>query len=134
MNVQRKILTVAALVEMATGFALMVAPALVARLLLSSSVLPQGIAIARIAGVALLAFGLACCQSPKQPGNRPEVFGAMLLYNTLIASYLAFLGVARHVDALLLWPAVVVHAGVALALLVTFARTRGSPASPVPRV
>jgi hypothetical protein len=134
MNAQRKILTFSALVETGTGLALMVAPALVARLLLSSAVLPQGIALARIAGVALLALGAACWQSPTQPANRPEVFRGMLLYNALIASYLAFLGVARHVEALLLWPAVVLHAGVALLLLVTFAQNRGSPASPLPRV
>jgi len=41
----------------------------------------------------------------------------MLIYNLLIAAFLAWLGTAAHTTGILLWPAVALHAGVALALL-----------------
>ena len=41
----------------------------------------------------------------------------MLAYNVLIAPYLAALGAVRHQGGVLLWPAVALHAGVALLLV-----------------
>jgi hypothetical protein len=53
---------------------------------------------------------------------------AMLIYNALIAFYLAYLFVAEHRGGVLLWPAVALHTAVAI-LLAWARRTerRGSP-------
>jgi len=45
---------------------------------------------------------------------------AMLIYNVLIAAYLGYLGTAGHPRGLFLWPAVGLHAVVALLLVWTW--------------
>jgi hypothetical protein len=47
-------------------------------------------------------------------------FRAMLTYNVLIALYLAYLGTVGHLRGVLLWPAVGLHAVVALLLVWTW--------------
>ena len=44
----------------------------------------------------------------------------MLVSNALIALYLAYLGTVLHVEGLLLWPAMALHAIVALLLVWTW--------------
>jgi hypothetical protein len=41
----------------------------------------------------------------------------MLIYNASIAAFLAWLGIVAHMSGILLWPAVALHAGVALVLV-----------------
>ena len=41
----------------------------------------------------------------------------MLVYNTLVALYLAYLGTVGHMSGVLLWPGVALHAVIALLLL-----------------
>jgi hypothetical protein len=71
--------------------------------------------VARCFGVALLALGLACWPGPAA-GNRWPALRGMLTYNSVIALFLAYLGAVEHVGGLLLWPAVGLHAAVALML------------------
>jgi hypothetical protein len=54
--------------------------------------------------------------------NDPPPFRAMLTYNALVALYLAYLGTAGHLQGLLLWPAMALHAIVALLLVWTWLR------------
>jgi len=115
LSVGRKTLAFAAIVEVGTGFALIVDPALVIRLLLGTNDFEQLLPVARCFGVALLALGLACWPSPGAGNGSPALRG-MLTYNLLIALFLAYIGVVERVAGLLLWPAVGVHAVVALLL------------------
>ncbi len=48
----------------------------------------------------------------------------MLTYNALIALYLGYLGTVGHMQGLLLWPAVLLHAVVAVWLLLAERRGR----------
>ncbi len=125
---QRRVLAFAAVVEVATGFALIAVPPLVIMLLLGASASSEVTRVARVAGVALIALGAACA-----PGRLPLVparaaVRAMLLYNALIALYLAALAVVRHTGGPLLWPAVLLHAAVALLLIWTSRRETGASA------
>ncbi|HSQ99747.1 MAG TPA: hypothetical protein VLM36_07505 [Sphingomicrobium sp.] len=92
----------AAVGEAATGLALLIAPALVGQLLLGEELTGAAISVARVAGIALIAFGVAC-----GPGT-PLV--GMLTYSAAVALYLAYLGLAGGSSGMLLWPAVVLHA------------------------
>jgi hypothetical protein len=65
----------------------------------------------------LLALGLACRPIRQRAENGSPTFWAMLLYNILIALYLAYLGTAGHPGGLLLWPVMALHAIVALLLV-----------------
>jgi hypothetical protein len=112
-----KVLAFAAIAEIGTGLALAIDPVLVAGLLLGKELAGVGIPVGRCFGIALLVVGLACWPG-RQPvaGNSPAA-RAMLAYNALIASYLAYLGTAGQMGGVLLWPAVALHAAVALLLV-----------------
>jgi Ca2+/Na+ antiporter len=123
----RKVLTLAAVVEAATGLALMIDPAIVAKLLLGAELSGVGPVLGRCFGIALLALALACWPG-RQRGDRasPTVRG-MSTYNALIALYLAWLGIVGHMGGLLLWPAVALHAVVAM--LLAWTGRRGASAA-----
>ena len=116
---QRKLLSFAALVELGTGVFLVLAPSLVIELLLGSRPSSAGVPVGRIAGILMVALGLAAWPKPP-PCDYSAAFRGMLLYNVLVALYLAFLATVRHAGGLLLWPAVVLHAVVALLLVWTW--------------
>ena len=118
---ESKLLAFAAVVELGTGLVLAVAPAFAVGLLLGSRLTSDGFPVCRVAGIALMALGLACWLGPKAGGGSPA-FRGMLAYSALVALYLAHLGLFRQVRGRLLWPAVALHAVVALLLLWTWRR------------
>ena len=95
-------LVLAAVGEAATGVALLVVPSLVGRLLLGEELSGVAIPVARVAGIALIALGIACWPGPARVG--------MLTYGAAVTVYLAYLGLAGGKVGVLLWPAVVLHA------------------------
>jgi hypothetical protein len=98
----KKVLIFASVGEEATGLALLFVPALVGQLLLGEELTGVAIPVARVAGIALIALGVACW-----PGT-PLV--GMLAYSAAVTLYLAYVGFAGGLTGVLLWPAVVVHA------------------------
>lgn len=117
-NPTRKLLAFAAVVEMGTGLVLMIDPAIVVRLLLGVDISGVALLLGRCFGIALFALGLACWPGRQRDEHHPPAVWAMLLYNVLIALYLAYLGTAGHLGGVLLWPAVALHAVVAFLLLI----------------
>jgi hypothetical protein len=95
------VLVFAAVSEAATGLALLIVPSLVGQLLLGTELAGIAIPVARVAGIALIALGIACW-----PGT-PLV--GMLTYSAAVTLYLAYLGVAGGMNGVLLWPAVILH-------------------------
>lgn len=104
-----KALTFAAVAEAATGLALLIAPSLVGRLLLGEELTGIAIPVARVTGIALIALGIACWPGPPLAG--------MLVYTALVMLYLAYVGLGGEWAGPLLWPAVAVHAVLAMLLL-----------------
>jgi hypothetical protein len=98
----KKVLILAAVVEVATGLALLVVPSFVSRLLLGEELSGVAIPVARVTGIALFGLGIACW-----PGT-PLV--GMLSYSALVTLYLAYVGFAGSFTGTLLWPAVALHA------------------------
>jgi hypothetical protein len=96
----KKVLIFAAVAEEATGLALLVVPSLVGQLLLGEEFTGAAITVARVAGIALIALGVACW-----PGT-PLV--GMLTYSAAVTLYLAYIGFTG--GGILLWPAVILHA------------------------
>ena len=97
----KKVLIFAAVAEAATGLALLIAPSLVGQLLLGEQLTGIAIPVARVAGIALVALGIACWPGPPLVG--------MLIYSAWVTLYLAYLGFAGGLAGVLLWPAVVLH-------------------------
>ena len=96
------VLIFAAVGEAATGLALLIVPSLVGRLLLGEELTGIAIPVARVAGIALIALGVACWPGPPRAG--------MLIYSVAVTLYLAYVGFAGGLTGILLWPAVAVHA------------------------
>ena len=105
----KKLLTVAAIAEAATGSALLVVPSLVGRLLLGAELTGVAMPLARVLGIALIALGVACWP------DRPALCG-MLIYSAAVTLYLSYLGIRGNWVGPLLWPAVVSHAVLTLLL------------------
>lgn len=108
---------VTAIIEVGAGLALLGFPSAVAMLLLGTPLeTPAALAVARVAGAGLLALGVACwlargdTQSPAARG----LVGAMLLYNAAAVAVFAHAGIGLGLHGALLWPAVFLHAAMAL--------------------
>jgi len=104
-----KVLIFAAVGEAATGLALLIVPSLVGQLLLGAELTGIAVTVARVAGIALIALGVACWPGPPRVG--------MLIYSAAVTLYLAYVGFSGGLTGILLWPAVVLH-GVLTALLI----------------
>ena len=98
----KKVLVLAAVSEAATGVALLIVPSLVGQLLFGAELTGIAVTVARVAGIALIALGVACW-----PGT--PLLG-MLIYSAAVTLYLAYLGIAGGLTGILLWPAVILHA------------------------
>jgi hypothetical protein len=108
-----------AIIEAATGLALIAAPSLVGRLLFGAEFAGVAIPAARVTGIALLALGVGCW-----PGS--TAFWAMLTYSALATLYLLYLAIRGEWVGPLLWPVVVLH-GI-LTLLLAWASFRSQKA------
>jgi hypothetical protein len=116
MRVQQ-LLIVTALVETATGLMLLVSPPLVAAFLLGASLdAPAALVVARIAGAGLLSLGCACWLARNDGPNRavPGLVAAMLLYNSVAVAVLTNAGAGARLVGVLTWPAVALHAALAV--------------------
>ena len=111
-----RVLILAAVGEAALGVALLIVPALVGRLLLGEELTGIAIPVARVAGIALIALGVACWPGP------PRV--AMLIYSVAVTLYLACVGFAGGLTGILLWPAVILHLILTVLLIRASTRTK----------
>jgi hypothetical protein len=105
-------LALAAAGEAVTGFALVLFPPLVVRLLLGAEIAGAGIVVSRITGISLIALGFACWPG----GGRARPLGAMSSYSLFATLYLAYLGIGGEWSGPLLWPAVALHAALTIFL------------------
>ena len=123
----KQLLVVTALIETAAGLMMLVSPTLVVGLLLGASLdAPAALVVGRIAGAALLSLGVACWLA--RDGLSLALRGliaAMLLYNCAAAAVLAHAGAVVGFVGVLLWPAVALHAALAVWSGVAAAPTSG---------
>jgi len=109
-NALTKILAFGVVMEVVTGIALIFKPAVVIKLLLGADASGMEMVIGRCFGIGLFGLVFACWPDTQKSVSSTAAFRGMLIFNALIAAYLAYLGIAGHVGGLLLWPAVAVHA------------------------
>jgi hypothetical protein len=115
--VARKLLIVTALVETPIGLMLLLSPALVVPFLLGTSLdAPAALVVARVAGAALLSLGGACWLARDDGPSRARrgLVAAMLLYNSVAVAVLASAGAGVRLVGVLMWPAVALHAVLAV--------------------
>jgi hypothetical protein len=103
----KKLLTITAIIEAATGLGLLAAPAVIAQLLLGGTLdTPAALTVARVGGTALLALSVACWLSRE---NGRALVAAMLLYNVFVVGLLAHAALGLALSGPGLWPTVALH-------------------------
>jgi hypothetical protein len=105
---------VTALMEVGAGLALLMAPALVIRLLFGSSEIQTGVAMGRLAGAALVSLGVACWWARHDRGgaaSRGFMIG-MLIYNAVVVALVLSATFGPLVGPL--WAVVVLHGAMAI--------------------
>jgi hypothetical protein len=124
---QAYLLMVTAIGEVGTGLLLLLLPSVLIALLLGvDQVSPEVNICARIAGAALLAIGVACWlgRSDKQSAAQHGLLVGVLIYDVAAAALLAYAGLGFSMVGLALWPAVVLHASLALWCILSLWRLR----------
>jgi hypothetical protein len=124
----KKLLTLSAIIEAATGLGLLVAPAALARLLLGGTLdTPAAVTVGRVAGTALVALGVACwlAASDAQSCAARGVVSAMVIYNLGAALVLGATGIRSQLAGVGLWPAVLLHTAMTVWCLTVFKRKKG---------
>ena len=111
-----RLLKLTALIEAVTGLGLLAVPAIIVRLLLGAEISGASIPLGRVAGAALLALGVACWLARDDTQSRASrgLVVAMLMYNLVATAVLAFAGIGLGLHGVALWPAVVLHAAMAV--------------------
>ncbi len=110
----RNLVLVSVVFEILVGIALVLLPQVIANGFLAAQFDPNGLAIARLAGLALLSFGLTGWLGRD---GRPAFVG-LLTYNVLAAAYIVFLGLTLPATGLMLWPAGAAHAVLAVLMVI----------------
>jgi hypothetical protein len=110
------LLKLTGIIEAATGLALIAVPAIVVRLLLGAEISGASIPLGRVAGAGLLALGVACWLARDDAQSRATrgLVVAMLMYNLVATAVLVFAGIGLQLHGVVLWPAVVLHAVMAI--------------------
>jgi hypothetical protein len=109
----KHLLTMTAVIELGAGLVLICHPSAAVALLLRASLeSPAAITLGRVAGVALLALGVACwfAKHDAQSGAARGVVMAMTVYNLGAVVVLGLAGMQSRPVGVALWPAVVLHA------------------------
>jgi hypothetical protein len=126
------LLIVTAIVELATGICLLILPSLVIELLFGiQDAAAETMMVARFAGAALAAFGIAAW-SARSHGSASTMAGtvtAALVYDLAAAAILAYSASSLHMIGIALWPGVILHCLLAVWCIASLATRRALPAS-----
>lgn len=107
---RRALLSITAVVEAATGLALLLAPSLLVEALLGAPPdMPVGVTVSRVAGGALLALGFACWNA-RSDATANGLVASMLLYNVSTIAVLLLAGTRHMIAGTAFWPVIVAHA------------------------
>jgi hypothetical protein len=111
------LLIVTAFGEGGTGVLLLVLPSGPLALLLGvDQASPVTLLVSRVAGAALLAFGIACWAGrfDNRSSAQSGLVASVLVYDLAAAALLAYAGWFMKLLGIALWPAVLVHAALAV--------------------
>ena len=113
----KNLLIVTAVIEAATGLALLGVPSRVVPILLGGSLdTPAALVVGRVGGAALLSIGLSCwlARDDQQSTAATGLIAALLLYNIAAVTVLVYAGIGLALSGIGLWPAVLLHAALAV--------------------
>jgi len=109
-------LLISAAVEAAAGAGLLLVPSAAVGLLIGGTLdSPTPLAVARLAGAALVTLGLICWFASRDSLSRTAagVVAALLFYNAAAVGILLYFSVGVGLTGLGAWPATIVHGALA---------------------
>ena len=112
---QRFVVGAAAWLEIIVGALFLTVPDVPCQLLFGAKPEAIGMPLGRFAGIALVALGISCLPS-RDVGSRRGIVLGLFVFNVGVVLF-ACVGVASTLHGFLLWPAVILHAIIAGALL-----------------
>lgn len=115
MHSKPKLFIATAIIEVGAGLVLICLPALAIWLLLGiGKPSPEALVVGRIFGTSLLAIGVVCWFAPDDVRSQNGLGWGILTYNVGACTVLALSGWMMRMSGILLWPAVVLHAVMAI--------------------
>lgn len=84
-----------------------------------------GIQLLRFAGIALIGLGISCLPSKLGGTNRSAVRG-LIIFNMGATIFFAWVALTTTLRGVVLWPVVILHAVIAIALTISFPTARQS--------
>jgi len=126
----KQLLVATAVSEAATGLGLLLSPPLIAALLLNASLdTPAALVVARVTGAALFSLGIACWLARNDAQSRAArgLVAALLFYNAAVVAVFVYAGIGLSLSGVGLWPAVVLHAAMALWCIACLRTRRVNP-------
>jgi hypothetical protein len=125
----KTLLAATAAIEVGAGVALMGFPSVAVKLLLGSPLdSAPAIVLGRVAGAALFTLGIACWLGRGDTQSRAArgLVAAMTFYNLAAVAVFMFAGLGLGLRGVALWPAVILHAAMAV-WCVTCLRRKPAP-------
>jgi len=113
----KNLLTFTAIIEFITGLLLVILPSQITTLLLGSTIdSPVALTIARVAGIALLALGIACwiARNDNQSNAVKGLIVALIVYNVGVTAVLVYAGTGLELLGIGLWPVTIAHVVMAI--------------------
>jgi hypothetical protein len=114
----RTAVMMAAWLEIIVGASLLLAPNVLSQFLFGAT--PEGIGLlfARFAGIGLIGLGIACLPS-NLAGTRQFATRGLFVFNIAATIFFAWVAVATTFRGVMLWPVVILHAVITIALAPT---------------
>ncbi len=112
----RTILTLEAFIEVAAGVAALVAPVFAVSLLLGATLdSAAAIIVTRVTGAALITIGVMNWAGRSEPNGRAAkgIIAGMVFYNVAVVGLLVYAFLGAGLSGIGIWPAVVLHTGMA---------------------
>lgn len=113
----KTLLIISSSIELLTGLAVIAAPSLVTRVLLSTSLTSGGEALGRVGGIGLFSLAIACWPRGDRELKQPAT--GLLVYNLLAALFLGYLRIGGGFHGYILVSACLLHALLALLFLLS---------------
>ncbi len=114
----------AAWIEIIVGASFILALNTQSQLIFGTTTEGSGVHFAQLAGIALIALGIACLPSNHAATRRVAV-RTLLIYNIAAAIFFAWIGFATTLRGVVLWPVVILHTVLAIVLALSL-RKEGS--------
>ena len=119
----RPVVLLAAWIEILVGASFLLVHNAQSQLIFGARPEGSGIPFAQLAGIALISLGIACLPS-NLTGTHHVAARSLLIYNIAATIFFAWIGLATTFSGVALWPVVILHTILTIALALSLRKDR----------